>query len=217
MLLPLDNELRAERNRLLRTLDALPDEVFEAGPTLCAGWSPRDVLGHLIGVDHPLNSYRPWLCLAAANDRQVRRVRHMSRHRLMAEAREWAKHPAWSSRLVSLIALGDLAVHHQDIVRGIGLDREIPPSVPSFILWDGAMLSSHSNLRIFNYRVIPTDGHPPLGSPGFLRCTEVLGTREALGMWLSGRDAVIPELRFNPNGPLQRKDHCNGAHRRASR
>nr|BFD81226.1 maleylpyruvate isomerase family mycothiol-dependent enzyme [Streptomyces sp. Xyl84] len=214
MRLPLETELRAERRRLLRTLDALPDDVFDSGPTLCAPWSPRDVLGHLIGVDHPLSYYRPWRSLAAANGRQVRRARHLSRRRLMAQAREWAERPALESRLVTLISLGDLSVHHQDIVRGLGLERDIPPSVPSFILWDGAMLSSHSNLRILRYRVIPTDGHPPLGLPGFLRPPEVMGTREALGMWLAGRDAVTEELRFTPAGSSREADG-HGTHRRA--
>ncbi|MFF9003059.1 maleylpyruvate isomerase N-terminal domain-containing protein [Streptomyces achromogenes] len=207
MRLPLEAELRAERKRLLRTLDSLPDDVFDEGPTLCTAWSPRDVLGHLIGVDHLVSYYRPWLRLAAVNDRQVRRVRHLPRHRLMAEAREWAERPAWSSRLATLVSLGDLSVHHQDIVRGVGLARDMPPSVPSFILWDGAMLSSYSNLRIFRYRVIATDGYPPLGAPGFLRPAEVLGTREALGMWLAGRDAVAGELRFTPAGPARGRDH----------
>ncbi|MEW2266290.1 maleylpyruvate isomerase family mycothiol-dependent enzyme [Streptomyces sp. NPDC047853] len=209
MRLPLETELRAERQRLLRTLDALSDDVFDSGPTLCAGWSPRDILGHLLGVDHPLASYRPWLRLAAVNDRQVRRARRLSRRAIMAEAREWAANPAWSSRLSALITLGDLSVHHQDIVRGVGAERDLPPSVPSYILWDGAMLSSWSNLRIFRYRVVPTDGHPPLGSPAHLRAPEVLGPSEALGMWLAGRDGVSEELRFTTAGPVREKSHSH--------
>lgn len=209
MRLPLENELRAERQRLLRTLDALSDDLFDSGPTLCVGWSPRDILGHLLGVDRPLASYRPWLCLAAANDRQVRRARGLSRRTIMAEAHEWAVNPAWSSRLFTLIALGDLSVHHRDIVRGVGAEQDMPSAVPSYILWEGAMLSSRSNLRIFRYRLIPTDGHPPLGPPAHLRAPEVLGTREALGMWLAGRDGVSGELHFTAAGPVPEK---SGSH-----
>lgn len=205
MRLPLETELRAERKRLLDTLSALPDDVFESGPTLCDGWSPRDVLGHLIGVDDALATYRPWRSLAAVNRRQVRRARRLSRQELMARARDWADRPAWSSRLAALIALGDLAVHHQDIVRGVGADRDLPPSVPSYILWDGALLSSRSNLRVLAYRVIPVDGHPPLGPPAALRPAEVWGTREALGMWLAGRDAVAGELCFTSSRPAPRR------------
>ncbi|MEU5116003.1 maleylpyruvate isomerase family mycothiol-dependent enzyme [Streptomyces longwoodensis] len=207
MRLPLEAELRAERRRLLGTLDALPDNLFDSGPTLCTGWSPRDVLGHLIGVDHPLTYYRPWLRLTAVNDRQVQRVRHIPRHQLMAEARDWAEGPALSSRLAVLVALGDLSVHHQDIVRGLGLERVLPAAIPSFILWDGAMLSSWSNLRILTYRVTPTDGHPPLGAPGFLPLPEVLGTSEALGMWLAGRDRAARELHFVPAGSARGSGH----------
>ncbi|GAA4814067.1 maleylpyruvate isomerase family mycothiol-dependent enzyme [Streptomyces ziwulingensis] len=217
MRLPLETELPAERIRLLHTLSTLSDEVFESGPTLCAGWSPRDVLGHLLGVDRLLTFYRPWRHLAEVNRRQVRRARGLSRDRLMAEARAWARRPAWSSRLAALTALGDLAVHHQDIVRGLGVDRDLPLSVPSYILWDGAMLSSWSNLRILRYRVIPTDGHPPLGPPEALRLPEVLGGSEALGMWLAGRDSVAGELRFTSSEPVRPGHRAGRPVGRASR
>ncbi|MEU9558710.1 maleylpyruvate isomerase family mycothiol-dependent enzyme [Streptomyces fumanus] len=201
MRLPLETELRAERRRLLRTLAALSDEDFASGRTLCAGWSPRDVLGHLIGVDHVLAHYRPWCSLAAVNRRQVDRARRRTRRQLMAEAYHWAERPAWSSRLAVLIALGDLAIHHQDIVRGLGLEHDLPPAVPSYILWDGALLSGRTNLRVLRYRVVPTDGHPPLGPPAALAPAEVSGTREALGLWLAGRDGLAAELRFASGGP----------------
>ncbi|MFJ7772706.1 hypothetical protein ACIQ1J_31055 [Streptomyces sp. NPDC097107] len=116
-------------------------------------------------------------------------------------ARDWAEHPTLTGRLAAVIALGELAIHHQDIVRGLGLDGEPPPAVPSYILWVGALLSSHSNLRVWRYRVVPTDGHPPLGVPQALRPPEVLGTREALGMWLAGRDAAAGELHFTSSPP----------------
>jgi Mycothiol maleylpyruvate isomerase N-terminal domain len=48
---PLEDELRAERHRLIDTLDGLSDEEFTTGRTLCAEWAPRDVLGHVIFLD----------------------------------------------------------------------------------------------------------------------------------------------------------------------
>ena len=196
MTLPLERALRAERRRLIATLDQLPDDAFESGRTLCAEWSPRDVLGHLLAVDDFAASYLPYgPFLHAANRKQVERARRLPRDRLMARAQEWADRPSLSSRVGAVIALGDLAIHHQDIVRGLGLRRDLPATVTTFILWDGALLSLSTNLRALRYRVVPTDGHPEIGARS--PCTrEVLGTREALGMWLAGRDSVTDELVF---------------------
>ncbi|MEV8436136.1 maleylpyruvate isomerase family mycothiol-dependent enzyme [Actinosynnema sp. NPDC051121] len=197
MRLPLEQELRAERRRLTATLDQLPDDAFESGRTLCAEWSPRDVLGHLLAVDGFATSYLPYgPFVHVANRRQVERARRLPRSRLMERARVWADQPSLTSRIGAAVTLGDLAIHHQDIVRGQGLRRDLPASVGTFILWDGALLSLWTNLRVLRYRVVPTDGYPEIGvrSP----CArEVRGTREALGMWLAGRDSVTDDLVFD--------------------
>ncbi|AYG78001.1 hypothetical protein DWB77_00108 [Streptomyces hundungensis] len=193
----LEQELRAERRRLISTLDTLPDEVFETGRTLCSEWAPRDILGHLLSVDHLAATYLPFgPFLHYANRKQVARARRLPRERLMDAARLWADKPSLSSRLGVVVTLGDLAIHHQDIVRGLGLHQEMPTCAPTFILWDGAMLSMQTNLRILRYRLTSTDGYPELGLPPLPHAPEVRGTREALGMWLAGRDSVTEELIF---------------------
>ena len=48
---PFEDEQRRERRRLIETVDGLSDDEFTSGRTLCEVWSPRDVLGHVIGVD----------------------------------------------------------------------------------------------------------------------------------------------------------------------
>ncbi|MBQ1101158.1 maleylpyruvate isomerase family mycothiol-dependent enzyme [Streptomyces sp. b94] len=197
MRLPLEQELRAERCRLIATLDQLSDDTFDSGRTLCADWAPRDVLGHLLAVDSLAASYLPYgPFLDAANRKQVERARRQPRSRLMARARSWAQQPSLSSRIAAVITLGDLAIHHQDIVRGLGLNRTLPATVSTYILWDGTLLSLSSNFRILRYRVVPNDGYPELGTRS--PCApEVRGTREALGLWLAGRDAVTNDLTFS--------------------
>ncbi|MEU4769257.1 maleylpyruvate isomerase family mycothiol-dependent enzyme [Actinosynnema sp. NPDC023794] len=194
--LPLEQQLRAERRRLIATLDQLSDDAFESGRTLCTEWSPRDILGHLLAVDSFAASYLPYgPFLHAANRKQVERARRLQRGQLMERARMWADQPSLSSRIGAVITLGDLAIHHQDIVRGLGLRTDLPATVPTFILWDGALLSLTANLRILRYRVVPTDGYPEIGARS--PCArEVRGTREALGMWLAGRDSVTDDLIF---------------------
>ncbi|GAA3200095.1 maleylpyruvate isomerase family mycothiol-dependent enzyme [Actinocorallia longicatena] len=195
-------ELRAERHRLIVTLDALTDEDFDHGTTLCAGWSPRDVLGHVIGLDYFLASYRTVLIgsplsagarINAANGAQAERVRAMSRTRLMQWARHWADHPTATSKIAVPVILGDLAMHHQDVLRGLGLKREVPDRAASAILLEGLQLSVWMNRRSLRHRIVPADGGRPVGRRG---APEVRGTREALGLWLAGRDSVAPELHF---------------------
>jgi uncharacterized protein (TIGR03083 family) len=194
--LPLEQELRAERRRLIATLDQLPDDTFDSGRTLCTEWSPRDILGHLLAVDSFAASYFPYgPFFHTANRKQVERARRLPRNRLMARARRWADQPSLPSRIGAVITLGDLAIHHQDIVRGLGLRRNLPATVSTFILWDGALLSLSTNFRILRYRVVPTDGYPEMGARS--PCPrEARGTREALGMWLAGRDSVTDDLVF---------------------
>jgi hypothetical protein len=87
--------------------------------------------------------------------------------------------------------LGDLAIHHQDILRGLGLTRQVPHTVANTILLESLQLSLWLNRRVLRHRIVPTDGGRPCG-----RGPEVRGTREALGMWLSGRDSLAGELTF---------------------
>ncbi|WP_018656811.1 maleylpyruvate isomerase family mycothiol-dependent enzyme [Actinomadura flavalba] len=189
--LPYETSLRAERHRLIATLDALSDEEFDSGPTLCAGWAPRDVLGHVIGLDY-LTTYLPYgPRVNAANQAQADRARTISRTRLMRWAAHWADNPSLTSRLGAAILLGDLGVHHQDVVRGLGRSRPVPGDVATAIFREGLQLSLWLNRRSLRHRLVPTDGHRPVG-----RGPEVRGTREALGMWLTGRDSVAGELDF---------------------
>lgn len=192
MRLPFENELRAERHRLIATLDDLSDDEFDAGTTLCAEWAPRDVLGHVVGLDYFLPSYLPFgPRVNAANNAQADRARAIPRARLMEWARHWADNPSLTSRLGGAIILGDLAIHHQDVLRGLGRTRVVPDAVATAIFREGLQLSLWLNRRVLRHRLVPTDGHRPVG-----RGRTVTGTREALGLWLAGRDTVEPELTF---------------------
>jgi len=187
---PLEKHLRAERKAIIDTLDSLSDEEFEAGPTLCEAWAPRDIIGHLMGVDTALIEYakHPGK-INEANAAIVAKARSMSRERLMNRARHWAAKPAPLTRMTAAFFLGDTAMHHQDILRALGRTREVPAPMASAILREGLVLGGFK--KLVSHRIEPTDGGPSLGKGQVVR-----GTSEALGLWLAGRKGIEADLEF---------------------
>jgi uncharacterized protein (TIGR03083 family) len=189
--LPGERALLAERAAFLTTVSELSDAEFDSAPTLCAGWAPRDVLAHLVGIDDSPGTYlKAAGRVGVANARIVEAARSRSRAELLDRAKTWAAKPAPHVRLAAYALLGDLGVHHSDVLRGLGRRHlEMPSAVGAAILREGFVLGA---ARAARYRVQP-DGQRPLGLPGR---PIVRGTAEALGMWLAGRDSVADELQF---------------------
>ncbi|MHB8342009.1 MAG: maleylpyruvate isomerase mycothiol-dependent enzyme family protein [Mycobacteriales bacterium] len=188
---PGEAALRAERTALVDTLAALEPADFEHGATLCAAWSPRDVLGHLLGLDTMATSYlRNMGRIRDANADIVAASQVWSREEMLERARRWAARPALGVRAAAWVLLGDLAVHHQDVLRQRERARTLDRAVARAILREGMLLGPH---RLARHRVVPTDGLAP--ALGFGR--PVRGTTEALGMWLAGRSSVAVELQFD--------------------
>jgi uncharacterized protein (TIGR03083 family) len=186
---PGEKDYRAERRAFLATVESLSPHEFEHGTTLCEGWAPRDVLSHVVGIDEaPAEYVKAAGNVNKGNARIVERMRALSRDELLERARRWAEKPAILSLTASYALLGDLSVHHQDVLRGQGLHREVPPYAGRAILREG-MLFGMAKLR--RHRVEPSDVGRPVG-----RGPAVRGTAEQLGMWLAGRRAVEAELVF---------------------
>ncbi|MCA1823029.1 MAG: maleylpyruvate isomerase family mycothiol-dependent enzyme [Frankia sp.] len=186
-MLPGEAALLEERRQFLQTIESLSDEEFERGTTLCAEWAPRDVLAHLLGEEERSVAYLTNLLrISAANDKIVAEYRAKTRQDLTQRARAWASRVTWSHRFFAVGLLGDVATHHQDVLRGVGRTREIPEASKNAILREGVILGGTKLLR---HHVVPTDGGRALG-----RGREVRGTREALGLWLAGRQGLEPEL-----------------------
>lgn len=186
-------ELIAERRRFVETIDSLTDEEFESGPTLCEAWAPRDVLAHVLGIDRPAAYLRFAGRVNAANAAIVSAAKGCTRDELLRRARNWAAHPSASSRVAAHFLVGDVAMHHQDVLRGLGRTREIPPDAAAAIFREGIVLSTGTKRNLLRYRVIPT-------TPGGFtigRGQPVHGTTEALALWLAGRKGLDSELRFS--------------------
>lgn len=189
--LPFEAAYREERRQVVATMRDLERDDFEHGPTLCDGWAPRDVLAHLIGIDDGVPEYvRAGLRISRANGRIVANLRSWTRERLLDRADAWSERVAPLSRLAAGLYLGDCAIHHQDVLRPRGIERDIPEASRDAILREGAMLGIRTAAR---HRLVPTDGGRAFG-----RGREVRGTREALGMWLAGRPGIEDELSIAP-------------------
>lgn len=187
---PLEDAYRAERAAFVATVESLHPDVFASGPTLCTDWAPRDVLAHLIGLDERGLDYVRGRGIAGGNARQVQAYRTLDRDALLARARRWAAAPAPLSRAAAAFLLGDLAVHHQDVVRANGVHYTPPDAVARAVLREGCVLSG---TRLLSHTVVPDDH---VGSrKGFGR-TKVHGSTVALGLWLAGRTGVQEELSF---------------------
>ena len=188
---PGEKDYRAERRAVLATMESLTLEEFESGTTLCEGWAPRDVLSHLIGIDESIPEYvKKTGNVSKANDAIVERMRAMSSDELLVRAKDWAERPAVLSLMASYGLLGDVAMHHQDVLRGLGRHRDVPPASARAILREGTVLGVR---KLKDYRVEATDTGRKIG-----RGRVVRGTAEALGLWLAGRRSVESELVFGP-------------------
>lgn len=189
---PGESAYRAERAAFRATIEPLSRDDLEHGKTLCEEWAPRDVVGHILGIDAAPQEYVKALGrIGAGNQRIVERMRALDADELLDKLRRWEEHPAPLSLVASYGLLGDVAVHHQDVLRGLGLRRDVPPASARAILREGLILGGVTKLK--DHRLVPTDTGRAIG-----RGRLVTGTAEAIGMWLAGRRSVEPELDFGP-------------------
>jgi uncharacterized protein (TIGR03083 family) len=188
---PLEEAYRAERAAFLATLEGLDPDVFNDGPTLCDGWAPRDVLAHLLGIDdiRPVEYARG---IGAGNAAAVRRFRDTSRDDLLALGRRWAATPSFASRSVAWFLLGDLSVHHQDVLRANGIAYDVPDASARAIYREGGVVLSGT--RLATSKLVPNDG---LARPLGVGRQVVRGSTVALGLWSARRPGLEAELVFS--------------------
>ncbi len=184
--------LRAERHRFVDTIESLTDDEFESGRTLCAGWAPRDVLAHLLGTAQLTSYLRGGLRVNTVNARLVGAARRLSRQELTGHGRVWAAEPGAGDRVAARFLLGDVSVHHEDVLRGLGRDRDVPVEIAAAIFREGVLLSTGTRRNLLRYRVEPTTR----GGRAIGRGAVVRGATEAIGLWLAGRRGLEEELEF---------------------
>ncbi|WP_327003305.1 maleylpyruvate isomerase family mycothiol-dependent enzyme [Dactylosporangium sp. NBC_01737] len=188
-----------QRRALADLLQGLTDEQWRT-PSLCAGWSVRDVAAHVAMAPQPpglgsmiLEGVRARGSFDRLNHDLA--VRHATRpaDRIVAELREHAD----SRRLPAVTSyrniVPDILVHGQDIAVPLGL----PHPVPVAAAVDGATRvwsmgwPFWARRRLRDVRLVATDADWTAGTGG----AEVRGPIDALLLLLTGRrKAALPRL-----------------------
>lgn len=185
----------AERRDLADYLDTLTEDEWTR-PSLCQGWTVRDVVGHVPSYDE-----LGWpallalfagsrFSLARCNQVGVDRSRRLSTAELVSRLRAHAVPRGLTTLFGSAIALTDALVHHQDIRRALDRPRTVPEerlvAALSFVPRAQA-LPAPANLR--GLRLVATDVDWAHGTG-----PEVSGPGEALLVALAGRRQALADL-----------------------
>ncbi|MEV0343811.1 maleylpyruvate isomerase family mycothiol-dependent enzyme [Nocardia sp. NPDC050713] len=190
-------EERAELIALLRDLRA---EEWET-PSLCAGWTVRDVVGHLLYDTIAPLTYggiviRCGLSIDRVNDRLVRKARTLSTDQLIDKFENAA---GKLSRSGPALVLADLFVHQQDIRRPLGRTRAIPAERLRYLVEHPDPFVRPGRRRK-GLRLVATDLDWADGSG-----PEVRGPAEALTLAVVGRAAALDDLEGEGVAELRRR------------
>lgn len=185
-----------ERRRIADVLDDLSDAEWER-PSLCDGWTVRDVAAHLtlqevglvtaVGqmVRHPGGMNRmirdgARRRAAAPTGELVAAIRGMAgsrRHNVGVTCRE---------------TLIDALVHGQDIAVPLGRAHPIPPAAAAAAatrVWERKGWPFRARTRFDGLRIVATDTAWEVGSG-----REVSGSMQSILLLLTGRAAALPQL-----------------------
>jgi uncharacterized protein (TIGR03083 family) len=122
----------AERHEFADLLETLTDEQW-ATPSLCAGWTVRDVAAHVASYSGARAGetagrvVRGGGLLGRVNAVGVRDCRELEPAELVARVRLHARPRGVNAAFGGRVGLVDTLVHHQDVRRPLGLVRTVPP------------------------------------------------------------------------------------------
>lgn len=189
---PIDMATR-ERTDLADYLATLTPQQW-ARPSLCDGWSVKEVVAHMVsyedlGIRGLIGRFARGR-IVYANDVGVREYSALADDELLDFLRSHTRPKGLTAGLGGMIGLVDGTIHHQDIRRALGHPRKIPldrlaivvPSIPS-----NPRLGARRRIRGLTLRATDIDWQHGTGS-------EVAGPAEALMMAMSGRPEAIDEL-----------------------
>jgi len=185
----------AQKSSLADLLDDLSEEEWRQ-PSLCAGWSVRDVAAHLTLQHISVRTGVAEMVRARGSvDRMIHDAACRRATRPTAELVGLIRVQLGSRRhppgVSYLEALTDALVHSQDIAVPLGRPRPMPPAVAATAANRVLTMRFPPNpwRRLDDFRLIATDTDWAAGSG-----PEVRGPMEALLLVLTGRPVALPRL-----------------------
>jgi uncharacterized protein (TIGR03083 family) len=184
---------RAERADLAAFLATLTPQQW-ATPSLCTGWTVKDVVAHMISYEElgAMGLIKRFLKgrIVRANEVGVDEFAPRSPQQLLEFLRNHLTPQGLTAGFGGMIALVDGTIHHQDIRRTLGQPRTIPADRLKRVL---GLVPGNPRLgagrRIRGLRLRATDIDWAHG-----RGPEVIGPGEALLMAMAGRPAALADL-----------------------
>jgi uncharacterized protein (TIGR03085 family) len=179
-----------------RALVALFEEVGPDAPTLCEGWSTRDLAAHLVVREHRMDAAPGIVLPALASYTQKVQDRYAARpwERLVDQVRRGPSRfwPATIGPLDEMTNGAEFLVHHEDVRRAQpGWEPRPPDPVRDAAAWRAARQAARLNLRKSPVGVTlrTPDGREAQVKSGPDVVT-IVGEPVDLLLFLFGRDAV---------------------------
>jgi uncharacterized protein (TIGR03083 family) len=187
------NMAEAERKDLAAFLAGLTPQQWQM-PTLCERWQVKDVVAHMISYDDlsPAGLARRFVKgrLLRANQVGVDEFASHTPDQLLELFTTHLRPRGLAAGFGGMIGLVDGTIHHQDIRRGLGIPRQIPPQRLHRVL---TAIRTNPRLglpwRIRGLRLEATDLDWSTGKGAL-----VSGPGEALLMAMAGRRGITDEL-----------------------
>jgi uncharacterized protein (TIGR03083 family) len=180
-------------------------------PSLCRGWTNKDVLAHLVlGLLLPVRRLavamgRHRWSFDATNDLLSREhaARHTGSELIDAFDRARAHRRGIGRLLPTPLMLGDHAVHHLDIALALGRSDVLPPDIANAVLSvetriPNPFIPAAARARGLTLRTTDT-AWSRAGDPTL----DVTGPADSLVSVLAGRPDALPELTGNGIATLQ--------------
>ncbi|HEX8870142.1 MAG TPA: maleylpyruvate isomerase family mycothiol-dependent enzyme [Lentzea sp.] len=182
-----------------KTADLLANltDVEWTYPSLCEGWTVREVAAHLslanrVGMGTVIREYvKARGSFNRMVDQTARAEARRPTKELVAALRDAVGVHKLAPGQSLKNAMMDVMVHTQDMAIPLGIERHMPIEaavVSADDLWRIGF-PFHARKRLAGYRLVATDADWSAGEG-----TEVSGPIEALLMLLAGRTATIPRL-----------------------
>ncbi|MGD1240140.1 maleylpyruvate isomerase family mycothiol-dependent enzyme [Mycobacterium seoulense] len=184
---------RDERADLAEFLATLTPQQWDA-PSLCAGWTVKDVVAHMISYEElgALGLLKRFAKgrVVRANQVGVDEFAHLNAQQLLDFLRAHLQPRGLTAGFGGMIALVDGTIHHQDIRRALGRPRTVPADRLERVLGlvpGNPRIGAGRRIRGLRLRATDVDWAHGTGP-------EVTGPGEALLMAMAGRPAALADL-----------------------